>query len=219
MARTKTGKALVFVAYSYSLYNTKDFRKVFSDIARRYDVQFVFADESFTKQHIFAKIRSQISGADFALFDVSDWNPNVTLELGLADGLGKDYYILFNPSKSQERGKGSEVPSDIKGLDRIQFDGFEDLKAKLGLLISQKFRPKPQSLEEFESHIRNLIIDALKKKEKNGITVEELRKSLNIDGSIIRSTLTKLADKVRHNGGATRSRRYYYVKRTYKKRR
>jgi len=33
---------------------------------------------------------------DYCIFDISTWNPNVALEIGLAEGLGVDYYILLN---------------------------------------------------------------------------------------------------------------------------
>jgi hypothetical protein len=46
---------------------------------------------------------------------LSLWNANVSLELGLAEGLGKDYYILVNSKQSKD------VPSDVRGLQRIEY--------------------------------------------------------------------------------------------------
>jgi hypothetical protein len=61
-------------------------------------------------------IKELIVEADFSLFDLSGWNANVALELGLAHGLRrKPYYILSN------RSMNSDVPSDIQGLQRIEY--------------------------------------------------------------------------------------------------
>jgi hypothetical protein len=43
-----------------------------------------------------------IEESEFAIFDVTTWNPNVALELGIAIGSEQDSYILFNPTTQQE---------------------------------------------------------------------------------------------------------------------
>ena len=56
------------------------------------------------------------------------WNPNVTLELGLAHGLGIQYYIVCR--KSQAR----DVPADLKGLQRIQYANYRCLDSRGDLI-------------------------------------------------------------------------------------
>jgi predicted nucleotide-binding protein len=123
----------VFVAYAYTVYDKKDYRRVFSNLEKAYGVKFIFADERITNMHILQKIISYIRGSDFSLFDISSWNPNVTLELGIALAMSADWYICFNPDKTEL----SEVPSDIRGIDRIQYSGFADLEDKLTVLLEQ----------------------------------------------------------------------------------
>jgi hypothetical protein len=106
----------VFVAYSYRAYPKEDDRRVFDDSAETYSVGFVFADEKITNMHILQKIISYIRGSDFAVFDISGWNPNVTLELGIAMASGDNWYIAFNPEKTEL----DEVPADLRGIDRIE---------------------------------------------------------------------------------------------------
>jgi hypothetical protein len=65
---------------------------------------------------------------DFCIFDISTWNANVALEIGLAAGLGVDYYILLNRKLS----KG--VPADIQGLQRIEYESVSSLDATTGLI-------------------------------------------------------------------------------------
>ena len=55
--------------------------------------------------------------ADFSVFDITDWNPNVTLEVGLAEGLNERYYVLFKAGRGSKR----EPPADLRGLQRIQY--------------------------------------------------------------------------------------------------
>jgi hypothetical protein len=65
-------------------------------------LRFVYADTQIKTQQLLERIRGEIAKCDFALFDVTGWNPNVTLELGLADGLNKPYYILYNQKRKSE---------------------------------------------------------------------------------------------------------------------
>jgi hypothetical protein len=88
-------------------------------------VEFVYAESSIRSKHVVDRIRGGITRTDFSLFDITNWNANVTLEVGLAEGLNADYYILFRPG----RGAKAEPPSDLKGVQRFQYrsyDGFDD---------------------------------------------------------------------------------------------
>ena len=136
----------IFVAYAYNLYDRRDYRRIFAALEKTYGVKFIFADEKITNMHILQKIISYIKASDFSIFDISDWNPNVTLELGVALALSDNWYICFNPKKGQK----DEVPSDIKGMDRIQYESFAELEEKLSALLGQRY-PKEirQPLEDY----------------------------------------------------------------------
>lgn len=75
-----------------------------------------------------------IREARFCLFDISMWNPNVTLELGIAIGHRQDYYLLFNPEVGQD-----QPPSDLGGHDRIQYTSYGKLADGLTKLLLQEF--------------------------------------------------------------------------------
>jgi hypothetical protein len=122
MARAPFKHPSVFVACPYTPAATF---KAFREALRRIPLEFHYADSAIKTAHVVERIRRGIVRCDYSIFDITDWNANVTLELGLAEGLNKDYYILFKPG----RGKKAEPPSDIKGLQRIQYtkiDGFDD---------------------------------------------------------------------------------------------
>jgi hypothetical protein len=75
-----------------------------------------YADTHLATKHLLGILTSYIKAVDYCIFDISLWNPNVALEIGLAEGLGVEYYILLNRNLS----KG--VPADIQGLQRIEYD-------------------------------------------------------------------------------------------------
>jgi hypothetical protein len=145
----------VFVAYAYNLYDQRDYRRVFASLERDFGIEFIFADEKITNMHILQKIISHIRGSDFSLFDISSWNPNVTLELGVALALSDDWYILFNPEKIAM----AEVPSDIRGIDRIQYASFSDLEDRLSVLLDQWYpqRARATTTDYFVNAQRSVL--------------------------------------------------------------
>jgi hypothetical protein len=55
----------VFVACPYMLFPLDDYKKVFEEIGRLYDVNFAFANEQITNQHVLSKILNYIRDFDF----------------------------------------------------------------------------------------------------------------------------------------------------------
>ncbi|MCC6738244.1 MAG: hypothetical protein IT452_04300 [Planctomycetia bacterium] len=89
--------------------------KAFQGALERIPFRWYYADTHLSTKHLLGILRTYIKAVDYCIFDISLWNPNVALELGLAEGLGVDYYILLNRKLS----KG--VPADIQGLQRIEY--------------------------------------------------------------------------------------------------
>ena len=109
----------------------------------RIPFRFYYADTTIRTRHLLALLSEHIKAADFCVFDISTWNPNVSLEIGLAQGLGKPYYILLNQKLS------SGVPADIQGIQRIEYLNYNDLDSPQGLwslfvkyLVKDKTHPK-----------------------------------------------------------------------------
>ena len=82
----------------------------------RLPFRWYYADTHLSTKHLLGILTTYIKAVDYCIFDISLWNPNVALELGLAEGLGVEYYILLNRNLS----KG--VPADIQGIQRIEYD-------------------------------------------------------------------------------------------------
>jgi len=193
------------VAYAYTLYDKKDYRRVFSNLEKAYGVKFIFADEKITNMHILQKIISYIRGSDFSLFDISSWNPNVTLELGIALAMSDDWYICFNPDKTEL----SEVPSDIRGIDRIQYSGFTDLEDKLTVLLEQWY-PKSNrvSIDEYFETIESEVITLLRK--QPGLKANEISEVMNVNKKMAQTVVRQMLEKgTLVSKGKTRATKYY----------
>lgn len=196
----------VFVAYSYKLYPKNDYRKFYRELEKQYDVTFIFADETISNMHIMRKIESYIRNSDFSIFDVSGWNPNVTLELGFAMALNDQWYIALDPSKTETK----EVPSDLRGLDRIEYISYTELQTKLTILMEQYYQKRKQPvIDEFLSNRSSQVLEILAK--SPGLTAISLSELLSLDVQVLQLLiLHPLLAKGKLTGkGKTRGRKYY----------
>ena len=113
MARAPYKLPSVFVGCPYGgRFPFETFKRSLNAIPFRW----YYADTHLATKHLLGILTSHIKAADFCIFDISLWNPNVALEIGLAEGLGVEYYILLNKNLS----KG--VPADVQGLQRIEYE-------------------------------------------------------------------------------------------------
>jgi DNA-binding CsgD family transcriptional regulator len=135
----------VFVAYPYTLVE-EDYRRPYLDAAKEYAVRFEFADLQISDKHILEKIESMIARTAFSIFDLTGWNPNVTLELGIAIGSKKRRFLLFNPS--HHTNPAEDVLADVRGFDRIHYGSYSELGRRLGNLLEQQGIPALASSPE-----------------------------------------------------------------------
>jgi hypothetical protein len=127
MPRVRTRFPNVFVGHPFAnRFPVKKFRKIFKELP----FKVIYGNTDLQTEHLLDVMRASVGKADFSIFDLSDWNPNVALELGLAQGLrkapGKPYYILLNTRRSEN------VPSDIQGIQRLEYTSY-DYKSEAGL--------------------------------------------------------------------------------------
>jgi len=65
------------------------------------------------------EIIEKIKNCDIAIFEISDNNPNVMFELGIAYGIGKYIIIL----KNRKTIRKNPIPSDLRGIYRGEYEG------------------------------------------------------------------------------------------------
>lgn len=194
----------VFVAYSYRLYPKADYRRVFQDLSKAFKVEFVFADEKITSLHILQKIANYIRESRFGIYDISGWNPNVTLELGLAFGLNEKTFIALDPGKTDI----NEVPSDLRGIDRIQYSSYAELQAGIERLLAQEFPLQPA--HDVENQLTQLREQAVKViAESEGLKVPDIARLLGVSIDMAKVVVRPLVgDKLRIEG-VKRGAKYY----------
>jgi len=127
MARVRTRMPNVFVGHPFAgRFAVTKFRRIFKDLP----FKVIYGNTDLQTQHLLSIMKGNITKSDYSIFDLSNWNPNVALELGLAEGLkkqpGKNYYIVLNTRRS------SEVPSDIRGIQRLEYTSY-DFKPEVGI--------------------------------------------------------------------------------------
>jgi hypothetical protein len=205
-----TDSRSVFVGYPYEL-PKDDYRGLFYEVGGEYGVEFVFADEKLTQKHILEKIAGMMAESAFSLFDITLWNPNVALELGLAYGAGWDFYILFDPTKGNE-----DVLTDVKGIDRIEYRSYSQLKEELSKLIREQFGSSPEEQErergdllaELES-LRERLPSLLK--EEPGQTMGSIASSLEVPIDVAQMLVRPLVGVELETRGEKRGTRYYVM--------
>jgi hypothetical protein len=125
----------VFVAYPWAAYQDRDgYKAAFTSLEVDLDVRFIFAESQLSQHHVLDKIEDMIKATSFGIYDLTRWNPNVTLEYGYARGLGRQAFIAFNPTV----GDSTDVPADTRGYDRVQYQSFEELTQEVRRLVIQE---------------------------------------------------------------------------------
>jgi len=128
-------KPRVFLAYPFKLPKIEvAVREAVMEFA---DV--IVAKDEVHGSHILDKILRQMNESDVCLFDLTDSNVNVVLELGIAIGRASAYCILRNVSPGRET-RDAEFFSDLKGWDHLRYADTEDLILKLREYVPKQLR-------------------------------------------------------------------------------
>jgi hypothetical protein len=205
----------VFVAYPYR-FSKKDYRGALRKVGRDYGVEFTYADQKITNIHILEKIVGMIDEAEFSIFDVTTWNANVALELGVAMGKGLDYYILFNPTI-----KEGDVPADVGGIDRLEYEDFAGLTSEVSRLMRQQFgapikerdRETKERGAEVTSHLEAISVEipAVVRRDP-GLAIGGIASQMGIPVEVAKSVVRPLVSEGRlRTEGVKRGMKYFPV--------
>lgn len=134
-AKDERASRSVFVAYPWSVASREDYKDAYRSLQQATGVSFIFAEDRISDEHVLEKILGMIRNTAFGIYDVTGWNPNVTLEYGYARGIGARAFIAFNPALTER----NEVPADIRGFDRIQYGTLAELRMQVAQLLAEFF--------------------------------------------------------------------------------
>ncbi|GEM_PF-917010 len=108
----------VFIAYQFKseYYSNSSIKTAITEALETFKLKPFFPDKHYEPYHITCEICYKIQESPICIFEISDANPNVMFELGLAYMLGNITILL-----AKNGSKGPAV-SDIAGIHRIQYD-------------------------------------------------------------------------------------------------
>jgi hypothetical protein len=191
----------VFVAYPWTLYsNRAAYKRAYTSLQKALSVKFIFAEERISSGHVLEKIAEMIEQTAFGIYDVSGWNPNVTLEYGMARGLGALTFIAFNPDKTDI----GDVPTDVRGYDRLQYADFDELSDAVATLVRQQLGKEPAS-DPLEDDRKRLLKHIGK---TPGKTARELAEGFGERLDYVQLLIRRSGSDL-ETTGATRGVRYY----------
>lgn len=202
----------VFVAYPYS-FSRADYRRVYKEVGKVHGVKFTYADERITNKQILDKIIRMLDEAEFGIFDVTTWNPNVALELGIAMGAKLDYYIAFNPTIDQQA-----VPSDLGGIDRLEYGDYAGLGEELGRLMTQQFggplaernAAAGAQADQFNAQLLAFTQEIPQIVGANpGLAIGGIASSLGVDVEVAKTLVRPLVGNELRTEGAKRGTKYF----------
>lgn len=102
------------------------------DISKKYEIDLKYTPVDITPGNIMIEgLKSLINASDICIFEASDRNNNVFIELGLALAFDKPIIILLNTSALED----IKLPSDISGIVVLKYSDMGKLKAKLSKIL------------------------------------------------------------------------------------
>jgi hypothetical protein len=205
LSNIKRNPRQIFVAYPYVI-PERDYRAVFATVGKAFDVKFEYADEKITTLHVLQKIYTMIRSSAFGVYDITGWNPNVTLELGIAYGLSEAAYLIVNPTAHAS----AEAPADLRGLDRIEYRSYAELSDGLTKLLTTIMPPEPAG--DPDDYIRDVQRKAIGLLERSdGLRMLDIASALKVAMPIAQAAVRPLVGETLEIKGATRAARYYLI--------
>jgi hypothetical protein len=95
----------------------------------------VFGDEERQPDALIQKLCTTISECQVGFYDITGFNPNVMIELGIGFSADRKVFLLINERKHREspavRAGKELIPSDLQGHERFKYQTPEDLDREL----------------------------------------------------------------------------------------
>lgn len=116
-----------FVAHMFQPEQNDDLRDAISHGLCNTGLRPIYGDDIYRGEHLLGKLLEMISTSLFGVYDLTGCRPNVLLELGVGIACRKPIYLLCKDE--------SDIPSDIRGIEHIQYEStrvlIEALKKKI----------------------------------------------------------------------------------------
>lgn len=186
----------VFLGYPFSLDHTLKYRERLRAICEKANFKLTTADDRYAPEQIWDAIQEAIQNSWYCIFDLTNLNSNVLLELGYAIGSDQDVIILQSRTKiSSTFGSKLEyapLPTDLRSIRVIQYESFEHLELQL-LKAFQDMETDEHEDDRFALSVMRLLKNGAKSTKE---IVTEVDRDLNFSYQMTRNRLESL-----HNDG------------------
>lgn len=123
----------VFFAFPYSVED--EYRRILISACHDLRVEYVFGDGTVSSTTLIDKMSNDIEGCDHAFFDITGFNPNVMIELGMAYQHKKRVYFMYDGRRHKNapatKAVKEEVPTNIRGQDHFTYDSLAEFNLKV----------------------------------------------------------------------------------------
>jgi hypothetical protein len=168
----------VFLGYPYTpAIAADDYKRVIKEIETEFGIRMWYFLDEITTSEMMRKVWRAILRSDFCIFDISDGNPNVAFELGLAVSQFKKCMTLLKTGTKNPLGS-----ADLGYSERSEYTSAETLKERIKTILTSKSTylklvretsyqiydsNAPQTRTEIEEFIRSIVEDDLSEQERD----------------------------------------------------
>ena len=119
--------------------------------------------------------------------------------------LGDQWYIAIDPSKTEVK----EVPSDLRGLDRIEYSAYSELGEKIQTVMAQRYPRRPTgTIDTYLAEQRKQTVGLLR--EEPGLTVTAIAQVLGVEVQVAQLLVRPLIeDGVLKTEGRRKATKYF----------
>ena len=124
----------VFLGYPYSpAVAADDYKRVVKEVETEFGIRMWYFLDEITTSEMMRKVWRAILRSDFCIFDISEGNPNVAFELGLAVSQFKKCMTLLKAGTKNPLGS-----ADLGYSERSEYTSAETLKERFRTILASK---------------------------------------------------------------------------------
>jgi|GEM_PF-2692015 len=101
----------------------------------------IFGDEVRRSQALVDKVCEAIEDCELGFYDITGFNPNVMIEIGMSYCAERATFIMLEPKRHRAsaavRAEGEEVPADLQGQHRLVYSNAAELDSELRKTLRQ----------------------------------------------------------------------------------
>lgn len=131
--------AKAFFAYPYNF--GVDYRIELGRVCSALQVDAVFADDVKKADALLPKLQEEIQASHIGFYDITGYNPNVLIELGMSFASGRPTFVLYDVERHKKTPASKlgrfEVPADIRERALLPYKGNAELAAEVRKAIRE----------------------------------------------------------------------------------